>query len=174
MEPFVSLSCVLGFIGFINSRFVHSRAPWRRWVHPWSVGSTPYALGVVWFIRGHWVHYTLRSRSVHLWSLARALGSVWFIWECSVHSRAPWRSMGSLAHAPGVAGFAYTLRGLSWVFGFARARPGDRWVHLGSMGSLTRPGCRRVRPRAPVGSLGSSAVILFTRSRLWGRWVHPG
>ena len=112
MESFVSLSCVLGFIGFINGRFVHSRAPWRRWVHPWSVGSIPYALGVVWFIRGHWVHYTLKSRSVHLWSLARALASVWFIWGCSVHSRAPWRSMGSLAHAPGVAGF---IR--------------DRWVH---------------------------------------------
>ena len=123
-----------------------------------------------------WVH----QRS--FCSLARAFGSLGTSGFTCV------RSGGCLVNSGSLGSFAYTLRGLSWVFGFARARPGDRWVHLGSMGSLTRPGCRWVRSRAPVGwlgssgvqsrapwwSLGSSVVIWFTRSRLWGRWVHPG
>ena len=104
--------------------------PGFHWVHQWSFCSLARALaslgtsvvGGFNSVRsgGRLVHsrslgslaYTLRSRSVHLRSLARAFGSVWFIWGCSVHSRAPWRSMGSLANAPGVAGF---MR--------------DRWVH---------------------------------------------
>ena len=58
-----------------------------------------------------------------------------------VHSNSPWVSLGS-----------------SGVVGFTRVRPGVRWVHLQSFGSLAF----------------ALEVVGFTRRRPEGRWVHAG
>ena len=90
------------------------------------------------------------------------------------------------------------LMGSSWVVGFIRTRPGGRWVHLGSLGSLERLvscwvypsslgsfGCAvgvvrficglLVHSRASWGSLDLSGVVGFTLvvlALIWCRWAH--
>ena len=61
------------------------------------------------------------------------------------------------------------------VVGFTRVRPGGRWVHPGSLGSLR---CaliivgfirgRLVHSGSPWGSLGSSGLVWFARERSGG------
>ena len=89
---------------------------WGRCVPPRSLGSLRFALRVVWFIRGRWVHsgspcrpldsscvvgFTLfrpRNRCVHpvlLGSLGYILEDAWFLRCSCVHSISAWGSMGS-------------------------------------------------------------------------------
>ena len=129
-----------------------------------------FALQVVGFIRGRWIHsgspwvslvllwFALLGCWVYpesLGSVGFALGVVGFIRVRRVHLRLPWGSLGSYG-----------------VVGFIRVRPGGRWVHVVSLGSLRFAmgvvGITRVRPWGQ--SLGSSGVVAFTR----GSWVHLG
>ena len=158
------------------------------WVHPGSLGSLMFALGVVGFIQGCWVHSGsplgssgvvgfIRVRPagrlvcsgvrwVHprwLGSLRFALGFVWFIGGRWVHSGSPCGPLDS-----------------SGVVGFTRFRFRDSWVHAVSLGSLgyvmedagfLRGRC--VHSSSPWRSMGSSRVVKFTWVRPWGRYSHP-
>ena len=114
------------------------------------------ALSVVGFIRGRWIH----SRASVLW-IVGFNRSRWVL------SRAAWVSLAS-----------------SWFFGFARARPGSRWVHPGLLSSLQRIlgdfvfiRCCWVRLAHPGGSwvnpwlLGSRKRVLVVIGFILCRWV---
>ena len=65
------------------------------------------------------------------------------------------------------------------MVGFILTHPGWRWVHLGSLGSLTRAlgvdeliRCVWFLWRWPWLSLGSLVVVGFTRGRPLDPWVH--
>ena len=160
-----SLARVLGFIDRLVG--VTRARPGCHWVlqrafaslaralgvDPGSFASLACALGVIVFIRCHWVHLHTppRGRCVHLGSLSsftRPKGVIRGRW---VQLRASWGSLCS-----------------SFVVGFTRACPGGRWVHPESLGSLVRAfgfdgfiQCRCVDMGVPLGSMGSS-------------WVSPG
>ena len=85
-----------------------------------------------------------RVRPWCCWNHPGYLGA--FVSGRSVHSRASWGSLGS-----------------SGVGAIIHARPGGRWVHPGSLGSLAQA----------LGVLGSLGIVLFTRVKPWGRWVLP-
>ena len=136
-----------------------------HWVYPPSFGSLGWALGVgssrvVRFTLvlpgGRWVFpVSLGSHGCTLWDVGFFLG----IWG---HSYAPWgsplRSMGS-----------------SGVVCFTRLRPGGRWVHPGSLGSLVyaQGVIGFVSGRWVLSSLRSSRVIGSTPVRTVDRWVLP-
>ena len=84
---------------------------------PGSLGSLGCAHVFIGFIRVRWVHSCAPSGS--LGSFRWALGVVGYFLGCWVHSGAPWVSLSS-----------------SGVIEFTRVRPGDQWVHPGSLGSL--------------------------------------
>ena len=81
----------------------------------------------------------------------RAISVIGVIWSSGVHSRA------TLSRPPLVS------LGLSKVVGFTRVGPS-------SVGFILVVGVSRT----PWLSLGSCGVVLFTRARLGGHWVHPG
>ena len=83
----------------------------------------------------------------------RALSVIGVIWSSGVHWRATWCWLGK---------FVVTL-----------LRHGCRWVpsrRLWWCWFILVVGVSRT----PWVSLGSCGVVLFTRARLGGRWVHPG
>ena len=120
------------------------------------------------------------------------MGSLWFaegviglILGRWVHSGAPLVSLGSsrvaLEYALGVVGFImdhwapYGLLRLFEVGGFTRMRPGGCWVKPWSLGNALL-GVDFMRGRwvhpgrhsgTPLGSLGSSGDVGFTRVRPW-------
>ena len=73
-------------------RFIRHRLG-CRWVHPESLGSPGFALGMVEFIRSNWVHSGSPLGS--LGSLGVALGVVEFIRGRWIHSGSHWGSLGS-------------------------------------------------------------------------------
>ena len=83
--------------------------PGGRWVHPGSIGSVGFALGVVGFIRGLWV------QSVAHWLSLGSSGVVGFTRVRTGCHWVPTVSLGSLGFALSVVVF---IRG--------------HWVHLGS------------------------------------------
>ena len=141
-----------------------------RWVYPGSLGSLACALAVVGFVRDRLVHSGASlGSSGFLWFIRERPGSVAFIRVVGfilgrwVHSVAPWGSFGS-----------------SGVVRITQLRPGYRWIHMGSFGSLRCAlgvfGFIRVRlvhSGAPRGALGSSGVVGFTPVRPGCRCVHP-
>ena len=97
-------------------------------------------------------------------SLRYALGVARFIQVIWVHSGSPWGSLDSC-----------------WFVGFTRIRPGGRWVHLESFGSLAFAlevvGFIRVRPKdhwVDARSFGSLRFTLGVFQFIRGRWVHSG
>ena len=190
-----SLAFALGVVGFIRGRRVHSGSPScgsfsssrvvgltrirpvGDWVHPASLGSLAFAVGVVGFFRCRWVHSGWSSGVVGFTRLRPGGG---YVNQGSLDSLkfalvdAHLGSIGSLNFALGVTGFMRVHSGSPW----------GRWVHQESLGSL----------RSPLGSLGSQAfapgslgalsfalrgfglfgVVRFTRDRPWCRWVHAG
>ena len=90
---------------------------------------------------------------VHPVSLTRALGVDEFIRSCWVYSHTLLGSLGSFG-----------------VVGFARARPGGYSVYPWLLGSLVHHGCRWVHP----GSLGSLSLAMGDFGYIWGRCVHQG
>ena len=130
-----SFGCVLGIIGFIRCRWVHSGAPFRL------SGSLGCSLGVVMIIRGHsgapcgslsslgvvgFVPMRLGDHWVHSVLLGSALGVVVLIRGHWVLSGVLWWSSASLC----AFGCALVVVGLIWV------RPVGRWFHEGSLGSF--------------------------------------
>ena len=136
-----------------------------RWVHPESLGSHGFALGVVGLIRGRWVH------------------------SCSPWGR--WVYPGLLGSLDFVVGFSRVHACVRWVHPWSLCSLGLALVSLGSLGSLGfvlgvvrfMQG-RCVHSGSRSGSLGSSGVVRFTQVRAGGvgftsvraggRWVHPG
>ena len=137
----------LGVVWFTRAR------PVGCWVHPLSLGSLACALGIVGFIRGHCVHYSL--------------GDVLFIWNRCVRSSAPLGSLGS----SGVLGFIRARSGGPGVHSRT-----SLWSSLGSLartlGIVGFSWGRWVHSRTPCGSLGSSGVVEFSRACPGGHWVH--
>ena len=145
-----------GIVGFIRVR------PGCHWVHSRAFASLARDLGVVGYIRGRWVIRALSGLNAELLRLPAyatcVLGIVRFVRSCWIHSRAPWRSLGS-----------------SGDVRFARARRWGRCVHPGSLGSL---GCvlgvngfiwgSCVHSPSPRGSSCSSVVVGIARARAWG------
>ena len=78
-----------------------------RWVHPGSLGSLGFAMGVVGFIGGFWVQWC---------SPCGSLGSSWVVGFTRVRPGDCWVHMV--------------------VVRFTQVRPGGSWVHAGSLGSL--------------------------------------
>ena len=168
------------FAGFTRIR------PGCRWVHPWSLGSHGFTLGHVEFTLCQWLNSGLPWWS--LGSFGFALWFVGFIRVRRVHSGSPCWSLGS----SGVIGFTlvrprgpwdhtWSLGSLRFAMGVVRSLPEDCRVHPGSLSSLRlAPGVvgfirvRRVLSRSPMGSLGSSGFVGFTRVCPGDRWVHTG
>ena len=137
--------------------------PWGHWVNPWLFGSLGFALVIIGFMRGRWIH--LRSR----WLLLGSSGVVGI-------TRVPARVVGFIRGRWVRWGSRWGSLSLFGVVAFTRVRAGGRWVHSGSLGSS---GCRWVRSGSPLGLLGSlyrwldsCAVIGFIWVRTGGCWVH--
>ena len=163
-----SLARALWVVGFTGA------CPGGCCVHP---GSFAYAMGVVWVIRGCWVHTRFPWGSLGL--LARYLVVVLF--PCVCHG-------GRLVHPVWLGSLSRVL-GFVGVVGCTRARPVGLCVRPGSLGSRAHAlewlgsfvlalGIvvfmmgRWVHSRMPWGSLGSSGVIVFKRTRPGGVWCH--
>ena len=143
-----------------------------RWVHPGSLRSFGFALGVV----------------GSLWGSLRSSAVVWFTWVRPVGHWVHPASLGLLGFAPCVVEFIGFALGVT-------ARTAGRSADPGSLGSVAfalgvvgfiqsarftrvRLGSGRVQPDSfhtgsRCGSFGSSGVVGFSRVRPWGRWVHP-
>ena len=118
-----------------------------RCVDPGSLLSLGFSLGVVGFIRGHWVDSDSPCGSLGLYGVVgftrvRAGGR----WDRLIHSNSPWGSLDTLGFAVGVVGFIRGHTGLPW----------GSLCSCGFLGfTLVRHGCRRVHSGLPWGSLGS-------------------
>ena len=81
-------------------------------------------------------------------------------------------SLGSLTRALGVVGF---IRG-RWIYWraplWSLVYPGSLGLLGCAFGIIRFIQCSWVNSRASKSSLGSSAVVGFTRARHGGRWVH--
>ena len=171
-----SFRLALGDVGYIRGRSVHLCSPLA------SLGSS----GVVGFTRvrrgGSWAH------PGSLCSLGSALRVVPFIWCRWVNSCTPWvypESLGSLELVyvalptpVGVWSMAFGLRQRFEYYYYYRL------FYFTSMHNNTKHKFKsRIQPppltsiqgqMKPLGWLGSSGVVGFTRVRPGGRWVHSG
>ena len=126
---------------------------------------TPLRLGVVWFIRGHWVP------SGALWVSSGYFRVVGLIWVLPGVRRVHSACFGS-------RGCVVRIIEGRWVHPGA---PWGRQVHSGSLGSLV---CallvdvfirgRWVHSGAPRGSSGSFVLVVFTRVCTGSFQVHSG
>ena len=102
-----------------------------RWVHPASLGSLGFALGVVGFIQCRWVHSGLLCGPLN------SSGVVGFNRFCNWGRFVYPGSLDSLGFALVViCFFPGSLGSLGFVVGFTRVRAGGRWDHAGSLRSL--------------------------------------
>ena len=92
---------------------------WYRWVHPRLFGSLGFALGVVGFIRGRWIHSGSRWVSFGSSGVVGITRVVGFIRGRWVYSGLRWGLLGSFS-----------------VVVFTPVNAGGRLVHPGSLGSL--------------------------------------
>ena len=158
-----SLQCAQGVFRFNLGRSVYSCAPWMSFGHPgWHTGTRSGSSGSSWVIgftqkrtRCRWVYFDAP------WGLLGSCAVVGFM-----RSGTPWGSLGS----SGVVGFSRVRS--SVVVGFNRVRPGGRWVHPESLGSLRSAMGIVWFIRGPL--VHSMQFVGFTRLRHGGRWVHPG
>ena len=153
-----------------------------------SLDSEGYTLGIIGFIRCHWIHS--RAPWVSLVSFACARVFVGSIRGRRVHSHDP---RGRWIHPVSFSSHARALLGVGFIY----ARPRCRWGHPHYWGSLACALgfvgwilCQWVNSRSPCVSLGLSEVlgsltwilgvvgfiraVGVTRALPGGRWAHPG
>ena len=104
--------------------------PGGRWLFPRSICSLARTLSVVEFIRGCWVHSRVP------WRLLGSSGVVWFTCACPRGRCVNPESLGSLTHALGVVVFSRAHHGCRWI------QFHTNWCLLGSsvVGGFTRAG----------------------------------